>query len=409
MRGWGFSVKSLFFLSVFAVSCQIAASPVSAAQKRHHPSAAGASYHSAHYTKYTRIAAHGRVVLHGRHLAYARRRHVLRAVCPQQFRHRCRRQCLAVVGQRRRPVYSRGSVPEPGSVLTFRPNGRMRLGHVAVVSRVINPREIEVEHANWWGPGMYGGVAHNIPVVDVSEANDWTAVRVGLSESGKFGSVYPTYGFIYDRPDTGVMVASRGAPAPQPELNPAPSDLRPAANADGRRTKRSRRRRRCRSGTGTRCIWHRATCTRSSRAIEGHSNTPVAPSAAATAVTAAVPHLVAVVRTNSAAETITSPAVTSTITDLAPTRRAVTIRAPPSAARDDQRHHEHMRARREQPRRGWRIGHPAGYFARRDATNPAAASVCSARRDGAGHLPRRAAQRRAARYRGRPHPGDGGK
>ena len=76
---------------------------------------------------------------------------------------------------------------------------------------------------------MYGGVAHNVPVVDVSEANDWTAVRVGLSESGKFGSVYPTYGFIYDRPDTGVMVASRGAPAPQPELNPAPSDLRPAA------------------------------------------------------------------------------------------------------------------------------------------------------------------------------------
>ena len=127
-------------------------------------------------------------------------------------------------------VYARGSVPEPGSVLTFRPNGRMHLGHVAVVSRVINPREIEVDHANWWAPGMYGGVARNIPVVDVSEANDWTAVRVGLGESGQFGSVYPTYGFIYDRPDTGVMVAARAAPAPQPELNPAPNDLRPAAD-----------------------------------------------------------------------------------------------------------------------------------------------------------------------------------
>ena len=33
-------------------------------------------------------------------------------------------------------VYARGNVPEPGSVLTFRANGRMRLGHVAVVSRV---------------------------------------------------------------------------------------------------------------------------------------------------------------------------------------------------------------------------------------------------------------------------------
>jgi hypothetical protein len=115
----------------------------------------------------------------------------------------------------------------PGSVLTFRANGRMRLGHVAVVDRVINPREIEIEHANWWGPGAHGGVSRNIPVVDVSEANDWSAVRVGLGQSGEFGSVYPTYGFIYDRPDTGVMVASTSAPAPQAELNPAPNDLRP--------------------------------------------------------------------------------------------------------------------------------------------------------------------------------------
>jgi hypothetical protein len=127
-------------------------------------------------------------------------------------------------------VYARGSAPEAGSVLTFRANGRMRLGHVAVVSRVINPREIEIEHANWWGGGARGGVARNTPVVDVSEANDWTAVRVGLGQSGEFGSVYPTYGFIYDRPDNGVMVAARGAPALQQALNPAPSDLRPAAD-----------------------------------------------------------------------------------------------------------------------------------------------------------------------------------
>jgi len=125
-------------------------------------------------------------------------------------------------------VYARGSVPQPGSVLTFRANGRMRLGHVAVVSHVVNPREIEVEHANWWGPGMHGGVARNIPVVDVSENNDWTAVRVGLGQSGQFGSVYPTYGFIYDRPDTGTMLASNQVPAPRPELNPPPRDLRPA-------------------------------------------------------------------------------------------------------------------------------------------------------------------------------------
>jgi surface antigen len=125
-------------------------------------------------------------------------------------------------------VYARGSVPEAGAVLTFRANGRMRLGHVAVVSQVINAREVEIDHANWWGPGMHGGIARSIPVVDVSEANDWTAVRVGLGGSGDFGSVYPTYGFIYDRPDTGAMVAAAATPAPQPELNPVPADLRPA-------------------------------------------------------------------------------------------------------------------------------------------------------------------------------------
>jgi hypothetical protein len=76
---------------------------------------------------------------------------------------------------------------------------------------------------------MYGGVARNVPVVDVSEGNDWSAVRVGLGQTGEFGSVYPTYGFIYNRPDNGVMVASNIAPAPQPALNPAPRDLRPAS------------------------------------------------------------------------------------------------------------------------------------------------------------------------------------
>ena len=91
-------------------------------------------------------------------------------------------------------VYARGSVPESGSVLTFRSNGRMRLGHVAVVSRVINPREIEIEHANWWGPGMHGGVARNIPVVDVSEANDWTrgARRPWARPVSSAASIRPT-------------------------------------------------------------------------------------------------------------------------------------------------------------------------------------------------------------------------
>lgn len=121
-------------------------------------------------------------------------------------------------------VYARGNRPQPGSVLAFTANARMRLGHVAVVSQVINAREIEVDHANWGG--YHGAVARGVPVVDVSPNNDWTAVRVGLSRSGDFGSVYPTHGFIYDRPDNGVRVASVSHPAPELALNPAPADLR---------------------------------------------------------------------------------------------------------------------------------------------------------------------------------------
>lgn len=125
--------------------------------------------------------------------------------------------------------YARGDRPEVGSVLNFRSNSRMPLGHVAVVDRIVNPREIIVEHANWGSYGVRGGVMRNVTVVDVSEANNWSAVRVELGRGADFGSVYPTYGFIYNRPDTGVITASVSRPAPQPDINPVPSDLRPRA------------------------------------------------------------------------------------------------------------------------------------------------------------------------------------
>ncbi len=114
-------------------------------------------------------------------------------------------------------IYERGSRPEVGSVLNFRSTSRMRLGHVAVVTRVIDGREVEIDHANWAYPG---GVSRAISVVDVSPANDWTAVRVALGQSNAFGSVYPTYGFIYDRADHGALVANSD-PLPTHALNRA--------------------------------------------------------------------------------------------------------------------------------------------------------------------------------------------
>jgi hypothetical protein len=121
-------------------------------------------------------------------------------------------------------AYARGRVPESGSVLVFRASERMQRGHVAVVTAVVGNREIKIDQANW----ASGGVVHSVPVVDVSDNNDWTAVRVGLGRIDSFGSIYSTYGFIYNRPDTGSMLTATSAPAAGPTRNPPGRDL-PAA------------------------------------------------------------------------------------------------------------------------------------------------------------------------------------
>lgn len=100
-------------------------------------------------------------------------------------------------------LYDRGARPESGAVMAFRANRGMSRGHVAVVRQVLNAREVLIDHANWGGPGIRrGSVMQNVTVVDVSDRNDWSAVKVqsGYSKEA-FGRTYPTYGFIYNRPD----------------------------------------------------------------------------------------------------------------------------------------------------------------------------------------------------------------
>ena len=94
--------------------------------------------------------------------------------------------------------YGRASQPAVGAVLTFRRTSRLPAGHAAVVSRVLSAREILVTQANW----VPHRVTRDMPVVDVSPANDWSAVRVWWPPSGQLGSRhYPTWGFILpDRP-----------------------------------------------------------------------------------------------------------------------------------------------------------------------------------------------------------------
>lgn len=108
--------------------------------------------------------------------------------------------------------YARSSRPEPGAILSFPSSGGMRSGHVAVVSRVINSRLIEIDHANWGGPGIArGSVMQGVDVMDVSDNNDWTQVRVQVGWSNaNFGRAYPTHGFILNRPDNGSDTAYAG-------------------------------------------------------------------------------------------------------------------------------------------------------------------------------------------------------
>ena len=101
-------------------------------------------------------------------------------------------------------IYARGSQPETGSVLSFHGSERMPLGHVAVVSGVQDSRTIMIDQSHW----NSRGVARDVVVKDVSDDNDWTAVRVELGRGDGFGSIYSTHGFIYPRPDPGPLIAS---------------------------------------------------------------------------------------------------------------------------------------------------------------------------------------------------------
>ena len=98
--------------------------------------------------------------------------------------------------------FQRGNRPQVGSVLALRKTSRLKLGHVAVVSAILDSRKILVNHAHWGsGSRTRGKVHYRQPVVDVSAKNDWSEVRM-MNTQGTFGSVYPAHGFIYQPQET---------------------------------------------------------------------------------------------------------------------------------------------------------------------------------------------------------------
>jgi len=107
-------------------------------------------------------------------------------------------------------TYARGDEPRKGAVMAFAGTGGMPLGHVAVVKKIVSDREILIDHANW-SPinGRRGQIERNVRVVDVSDAGDWSMVRVWYAPIGDLGlRANPVQGFIY----------ADGAPATAPSF-----------------------------------------------------------------------------------------------------------------------------------------------------------------------------------------------
>lgn len=95
--------------------------------------------------------------------------------------------------------YARGFAPKVGAVMAFRPYGKMQLGHVAAVSKIVDSRTVLLRHANW-SPinGRRGQIEDDVQAVDVSPANDWSEVRVWFAPAQGLGTTHwPVAGFIY--------------------------------------------------------------------------------------------------------------------------------------------------------------------------------------------------------------------
>ena len=95
--------------------------------------------------------------------------------------------------------YRRGHRPREGSVIVFARTARLPLGHVAVVSRIVESRVLMLTHANWSRQnGERGHAEQDVTLFDVSPDNDWSEVKVWFRDNdGLGGSTYAVRGFIY--------------------------------------------------------------------------------------------------------------------------------------------------------------------------------------------------------------------
>ncbi|WP_226795923.1 CHAP domain-containing protein [Altererythrobacter sp. CC-YST694] len=120
--------------------------------------------------------------------------------------------------------YRRGNRPKVGAVMAFQPHGNMALGHVAAVSKIVDSRTVLLRHANW-SPinGRRGQIEDDVRAMDVSQNNDWSAVRVWFGPIQSLGSTaWPVSGFIYnEKPGARgkeVALAAKSEAAPRRDV-----------------------------------------------------------------------------------------------------------------------------------------------------------------------------------------------
>jgi hypothetical protein len=99
--------------------------------------------------------------------------------------------------------FARVRQPQVGAVMATYGYRTTTRGHVAFVTAVLDARMILVDHANWLNGGE---ISVNVPVIDVSPANDWSQIRVWHIPGSHWGGrVYDVQGFILAEP---VRIAS---------------------------------------------------------------------------------------------------------------------------------------------------------------------------------------------------------
>ena len=90
--------------------------------------------------------------------------------------------------------YETAEAPSEGAVMVLHGDNTNARGHVAVVKEQVSPRLVIVDHANWLNGGE---ITRDVPIMDVSEAGDWSEVRVWNVPGRHWGGrTYRVQGFI---------------------------------------------------------------------------------------------------------------------------------------------------------------------------------------------------------------------